>query len=147
MDLNHDGKVSPDEFVEVVQKVMEELSELSRQKGMKAMQAAAEGVACKAEAEVVRKEAEARAKAEAELHAHNKAEMRLQAQAAEDAKAQAEALAQANECTNLLQCKLDELDAVGGGGSWRLVHARRVRFTFCYRRVFRLETTPKTRPT
>ena len=40
MDSNHDGKMSPDEFVEVVLKAMEGLSAAAQQKGMKAMRAA-----------------------------------------------------------------------------------------------------------
>ena len=62
-DTSCDGKVSADEFVQLVQKAMEGLSEPKRQKGMKALQSAAEGLAQKAEAETARKVAEARVKA------------------------------------------------------------------------------------
>ena len=57
MDTSRDGKVSPDEFVELVQKVMEGLSEPAKQKGMRAMRAAAEGLVKKAEVELKQLEA------------------------------------------------------------------------------------------
>ena len=61
MGMSCDAKVSPEEFVEVVQKAMEGRSGPARQNAMKAMRAAAEGVARKAEAEAVRREANAEA--------------------------------------------------------------------------------------
>ena len=45
MDSNHDGKVSPDEFVELVCKVMEGLSEVSKKKMRAKYRAAAERIA------------------------------------------------------------------------------------------------------
>ena len=44
IDTNRDGKVSPDEFLELTCKVMEGLSETAKQKGVKAMRSAAEGL-------------------------------------------------------------------------------------------------------
>ena len=111
MDPNHTGRLLPDKFVEVMQKAMEGLSEPARQKGMKAMQAAAEGVARRAEAEAARKEAEAKAKDEAEVQAKCEAEARAELKSVACAKERAEALAEAIERADLLQCKLDEQDA------------------------------------
>ena len=50
MDTNCDGKVSPDEFLELTCKLMEGLSETATQQGMKAMWSAAERLRLESEA-------------------------------------------------------------------------------------------------
>ena len=124
MDASSDGKVSADEFVEVVQKVLEGLSEASQQRGTRAMGAAAEelakkaacfeaGMRAKAEAEGhAGREAAARAKAEAETRAEVEKQARIKA----EAEAEAEALARTTEAerADMLQSKLDEQAAVLG---------------------------------
>ena len=68
MHTSQHGNVSFDDFVELVQKVMEGLSEPAKQTGIKTMRAAAEGAARKAQAEV-------RANADAAVNARVEAEV------------------------------------------------------------------------
>jgi hypothetical protein len=67
MDTSRDGQLSPSEFIEFVFKFMEAFTAPQREKGLKEMRKAAEGLARKAEE--ARKQAEAKKKAEAEAEA------------------------------------------------------------------------------